>query len=76
MKTSPMIPAWVLYLLTPMMVLAQQPPADSQRVDQYVIRSPTLWYWVALLVVAAAAFAFVSFRLSRRRQPPHPPGTP
>jgi hypothetical protein len=77
MKTSQTMPAWVLYLLTPMMALAQMaPPTDSQRVDQMVSRSPALWYWVAMLVVAAAAFAVVSFRLSKRRQPPHRPSTP
>ncbi|MFY0529170.1 hypothetical protein ACN28I_40395 [Archangium gephyra] len=77
MKTSQMIPAWVLFLLTPMMALAQMaPPTDSQRVDQYVSSSPALWYWVAVLVVAAAAFAVVSVRLSRRRQPPHRPSMP
>jgi len=77
MKTSQMIPAWVLFLLTPMMALAALgPPSDSQRVDQYVSSSPALWYWVAVLVVAAAAFALVSFRLSKRRQPPHRPSMP
>jgi tellurite resistance protein TehA-like permease len=77
MKTSQMIPAWVLFLLTPMMALAAAgSPADSERVDQYVSQSPGLWYWVAVLVVAAAAFAVVSFRLSKRRQPPHRPSTP
>ncbi|WP_375767393.1 hypothetical protein NR798_37810 [Archangium gephyra] len=77
MKTSQMIPAWVLYLLTPMMALAATgAPADSQKVDQYVTHSSALWYWVAMLVVAAAAFAVVSFRLSKRRQPPHRPSMP
>lgn len=77
MKTSQMIPAWVLSLLIPMVALAQMTPSmDSERADQQVISSPLLWYWVAVLAVAAAAFAFVSFRLARRRQPPHPPGTP
>jgi uncharacterized BrkB/YihY/UPF0761 family membrane protein len=77
MKTSQMIPAWVLFLLTPMLALAaMSPPTDSQRVDQYVSSSPALWYWVAVLVVAAAAFALVSFRLSKRRQPPHRPSMP
>jgi hypothetical protein len=77
MKTSLTIPAWVLYLLTPMMALAQTSlPTDSQKVDQYVTHSSALWYWVAMLVVAAAAFAVVSFRLSKRRQPPHRPSTP
>ncbi|HEX5745948.1 MAG TPA: hypothetical protein VFZ09_06875 [Archangium sp.] len=77
MKTSQMIPAWVVLLLTPMMALAQMgPPGDSQKVDQYVTHSPALWYWVAMTVVAAAAFAVVSFRLSRHKQPPHRPSTP
>ncbi|MCY1081244.1 hypothetical protein [Archangium lansingense] len=77
MKTSATIPAWVLYLLTPMMALAQTAPiTDSQKVNQYVTHSSALWYWVAMLVVAAVAFAVVSFRLSKRRQPPHRPSTP
>jgi uncharacterized BrkB/YihY/UPF0761 family membrane protein len=77
MKTSQMIPAWVVSLLIPMMALAQMAPAgDSQKVNQYVTRSPALWYWVAMLVVAAMAFAWVSFRLSKHRQPPHRPSTP
>jgi len=77
MKTSQMIPAWVVSLLIPMLALAQTaPPGDSQKVDQYVTQSPALWYWVAVLVVAAAAFAWVSFRLSRHRRPPHRPITP
>lgn len=77
MKTSAMIPAWVLYLLTPVMALAATGlPSDSEKVDQYVTQSSALWYWVAMLVVAAVAFAVVSFRLSRHRQPPHRPSTP
>jgi hypothetical protein len=76
MKTLSTMPAWMLYLLAPMMALAQTaPPSDSQRQDQYVLSSPALWYWVAVLVVAAAAFAVVSFRLSKRT-PPHRPSTP
>ena len=77
MKTPQMIPAWMLYLLAPMVALAQMaPPTDSQRANQQVVSSPLFWYWVALLVVAAAAFAFISFRLSKRRQPPHRPSMP
>jgi hypothetical protein len=77
MKTSQTIPAWVLLMLTPMMALAQMAPAsDSQKTDGYVLHSPGLWYWLAVLVVAAAAFAAFSYRLSRRRQPPHRPSTP
>lgn len=77
MKTSQMIPAWVLFLLTPMMALAQMAPAGaSERSNQLVTSSPGLWYWVAVLVVAAVAFAVFSYRLSKRRQPPHRPSTP
>ncbi|WP_233165684.1 hypothetical protein [Archangium sp. Cb G35] len=77
MKTSQMIPAWLVCLLTPLMALAQTaPPGDSEKVNQYVTQSSALWYWVAMLVVAAAAFAWVSFRLSRHKQPPHRPSTP
>ncbi len=77
MKTLSTLPAWLLYLLAPMMALAQTaPPYDSARQDHYVLSSPALWYWVAVLVVAAAAFAVFSFRLSKRRQPPHRPSTP
>lgn len=63
----------MLYLLAPMVALAQGGPS---REDEMVLHSSALWYWVAMLVVAAVAFAIVSFRLSRHRQPPHPPGTP
>lgn len=77
MKALSTIPAWMLYLLAPMMALAQSEPLPvSDRETQHVVSSPLLWYWVAVLVVAAAAFAFISFRLSRRRQPPHRPSTP
>jgi cytochrome bd-type quinol oxidase subunit 2 len=77
MKTLSTMPAWMLYLLAPMMALAQtSAPYDSERQDHNVVSSPLLWYWVAVLVVAAAAFAFVSYRLSKRRQPPHRPSTP
>ncbi|WP_257449118.1 hypothetical protein [Archangium lipolyticum] len=70
MKTSQTIPVWMLYLLTPVLALAQS------RENQQVLSSPALWYWVAVLVVAAVAFAVVSFRLSKHKQPPHRPGTP
>jgi tellurite resistance protein TehA-like permease len=73
MKTSQLIPAWLLYLFAPLVALAQNAPS---RGNELVLRSSALWLWVAMLVVAAVAFAIVSFRLSRRRQPPHPPGTP
>lgn len=77
MKTSQMIPAWLVCLLTPLMALAQTAPsADDQKVNQYVTHSSALWYWVAMLVVAAVAFAWFSFRLSRHKQPPHRPSTP
>ena len=77
MKTSPTTPVWMLYLLAPMMALAQNEPlTERSRENQHVISSPLFWYWVAVLVVAAAAFAFITFRLSRRRQPPHRPSTP
>jgi hypothetical protein len=75
MKALSTIPAWMLYLLAPMVALAQS-DLPSNRENQHVVSSPLLWYWVAVLVVAAAAFAFVSFRLSKRRQPPHRPSTP
>ncbi|WP_239470464.1 hypothetical protein [Archangium violaceum] len=70
MKSSQTIPVWMLYLLTPVLALAQT------RENQAVTSGPLLWYWLAVLVVAAAAFAFISVRLSKRRQPPHRPGTP
>jgi uncharacterized membrane protein YhaH (DUF805 family) len=70
MKTSHLIPVWMLYLLTPVLALAQS------REHEAVLSSPALWYWLAVLIVAAVAFAVVSVRLSRHRQPPHPPGTP
>jgi tellurite resistance protein TehA-like permease len=73
MKTPQLIPAWMLYLLAPMVALAQSAPS---RENEQVVHSPLLWYWVVALVVAAAAFALVSFRLSKRRQPPHRPSTP
>ncbi len=77
MKTSQLIPAWMLYLLAPMVALAQSAPlTDTSKQNEQTVSSPLLWYWVALLVVAAAAFAFISFRLSKRRQPPHRPSTP
>ncbi|WNG34434.1 hypothetical protein F0U60_12870 [Archangium minus] len=76
MKTSQLIPAWMLYLLAPMVALAQSEPIQSVREDSHVTRSPMLWYWLAVLVVAAAVFAFVSLRLSKRRQPPHRPSMP
>jgi hypothetical protein len=77
MKTSLTTPAWMLYLFAPMMALAQNAPlTDTQRADQYVVSSPALWLWLVMLVVAAAAFAVFSLRLSKRRQPPHRPSTP
>lgn len=76
MKTSQMIPAWMLYLLAPMVALAQSEPIQGVREDSQVTHSPLTWYWLAVLVVAAAVFAFVSVRLSKRRQPPHRPSTP
>lgn len=75
MKTSQMIPAWMLYLLAPMVALAQG-VSEGARENQEVTSSPQLWFWVVALVVAAVAFAIVSFRLSKRRQPPHRPSTP
>ncbi|QRK13326.1 hypothetical protein JQX13_26800 [Archangium violaceum] len=76
MKTVQMIPAWMLYLLAPMVALAQNETVHSAREDSHVTSSPLLWYWLAVLVVAAAVFAFVSVRLSKRRQPPHRPSMP
>ncbi|MFL5358786.1 hypothetical protein [Archangium sp.] len=73
MKTSQLIPAWMLYLLAPVVALAQGGPS---RENEMVLHSSVLWYWVAMLVVAAVAFAIVTVRLSKRRQPPHRPSTP
>lgn len=73
MKTSHLIPAWMLYLLAPTVALAQGAP---DRENQLVLHSSAFWYWVAVTVVAAVAFAIYSIYLSRRREPPHRPSTP
>lgn len=66
--------AWLLCLLTPLLAMAQGAPGGYE--EQPVLRSPSFWYWLAVLAVAAAAFAWVSIRLSRRRRPPSRPSTP
>jgi hypothetical protein len=66
--------AWLLWLLTPLLAIAQGAPGEYDQ--QPILRSPLFWYWVVLLAVAAAAFAWVSIRLSRRRRPPSRPSTP
>lgn len=68
------IPAFLLCLFTPLWALAQ-PYQGPNPADQAVNQSPLFWYWVAVLVVAAAAFAVFSIRLSRRRGPPSRPRT-
>lgn len=60
----------LLALVVPFMALAQVPqdmslsPAESS--------GPSYWYWVALLVIAAAVFAWVAVRLSRKHRGPPP----
>lgn len=77
MKTLQTTPAWLLYLFAPLVAFAQGAPfTNDGRTSHQVTSSPLLWYWVVALVVAAVAFALFSVRLSKRRQPPHPPGTP
>ncbi|PTL83651.1 hypothetical protein [Vitiosangium sp. GDMCC 1.1324] len=72
-----MIPAWMLYLLAPMVALAQNAPiTDDRRENHLIATSPQLWFWVAALVVAAAAFAAVTINLSKHRQPPQRPNPP
>lgn len=66
--------AWLLWLLTPLLAVAQGAAGDYE--GQPILRSPLFWYWVVLLAVAAAAFAWVSIRLSRRRRPPSRPSAP
>jgi tellurite resistance protein TehA-like permease len=73
MKTAQLIPAWMLYLLAPMVALAQSGP---DRENQIVLHSSSFWYWVTVTVVAAVAFAIYTVYLSRRREPPHRPSTP
>ncbi|WP_342380821.1 hypothetical protein NVS55_14265 [Myxococcus stipitatus] len=66
---SPLAP--LLALTLPLLALAQSPP------DMALPREPSatsIWYWVALLVLAAAVFAWVVVRLNqKRRGPPGPP---
>jgi len=68
-----MSPSPLLALLAPTLALAQPPerldlqPASTSGQDY--------WFWVALLVIAAAVFAWVAVRLSRKRRgPPQGPG--
>jgi hypothetical protein len=68
MRTHPAL-ALLLTFLAPALAMAQQEPTRG------VADSPLLWYWLVVLVVATVAFAVVSFRLSRRRQPPSGRGT-
>lgn len=61
-----------LALLVPFMALAQVPEELSLSPSQSSGHS--YWFWVALLVIAAAVFAWVSVRLSRKhRGPPSRP---
>ncbi|NTX04316.1 hypothetical protein HUA74_29485 [Myxococcus sp. CA051A] len=67
-------PAPLLALLVPFMALAQVPQDVSLSPEES--SGPSYWYWVALLVIAAAVFAWVSVRLSRRHRGPPPTSRP
>ncbi|HSP81806.1 MAG TPA: hypothetical protein VLQ93_25020 [Myxococcaceae bacterium] len=69
MRTTPIL-ALILTLFAPVLAQAQAQESES------ILRSPLFWYWLAVLVIAAAVFAVISVRLSRRRQPPTGRGTP
>lgn len=60
-------------LTVPFLALAQVPQEVS--VSPEGSSGPSFWYWVALLVLAAAVFAWVSVRLARKRKQP-PPRSP
>lgn len=66
---SPLAP--LLALLLPLLAQAQSPPDMTLPRETH---STSIWYWVALLVLAAAVFAWVVVRLNQKRQgPPGPP---
>ncbi|HEX8697228.1 MAG TPA: hypothetical protein VF815_00185 [Myxococcaceae bacterium] len=69
----PMLSTFLLCLLSPVLAVAQ--PLLGASPGMEVHRSPAFWYWIVALIVAAAAFAVVSVRLSRRRGG-GPPSTP
>jgi hypothetical protein len=62
------LPAFLLCLLAPLVALAQ--PLLGAAPESLVSRSPLIWYWMAVLVVAVGAFIWVALSLSRRRGGP------
>ncbi|MCE9666608.1 hypothetical protein LY474_02180 [Myxococcus stipitatus] len=69
-----MSPSPLFALLAPTLALAQAP---DERLDLQPASASgqNYWFWVALLVIAAAVFAWVAVRLSRKRRgPPRGPG--
>jgi predicted permease len=67
MRTIP-IPALALYLLTPVLALAQ--PGTEPTQDHLVFTSSAFWFWVIAFALAVVAFIWSYFVFSRRGRPP------
>lgn len=75
MRTTPATPfiAFLWTLFAPALAFAQ----EAGGAERSISRSPLPWYWLALLMLAAAVFIWRTIAISRRRGgPPTTPRTP
>lgn len=71
MRTIP-TPAFVLYLLTPVLALAQTGMGPTD--DRWVTQSSGFWFWVVALAIAVVAFIVANVVFNRRLPPTGPRG--